>query len=270
MKLKTLLITAMGAFVIAGANAGETAQSEKAVIEEASSYELTGELSAGYDNRYIYRGLWFGDNPVWGNLGLAKEIAPKLTLSANAFYIDITDNDLAYSEINLGANLAYESDFGTFALGAIYYGFLDGFAGDNGTGPGGQKDAFELNITYSRELFAGINMSLMAAYDFRVQAEYFEAGLSKSWKLCDSTSLDIAGAVGYGLNDYYSFALSGDDADGFTHILVTIALPIKLAETVTLTPYVAANFSGDARKRGNAASIGDEEVFGGINLAVSF
>ena len=126
MKLKTLLITAIGAFAIAGANAGETVPSEKAVIEEEAP-SLTGDLSAGYDTRYIYRGLWFGDNPVWGNLAVAKEISPKLTLSANAFYIDIADNDLAYSEVNLGGGIAYESEFGTFALGAIYYGFLDGF-----------------------------------------------------------------------------------------------------------------------------------------------
>lgn len=269
MKLKTLLITTIGAFAIAGANAGETVPSEKAVIEEEAP-SLTGDLSAGYDTRYIYRGLWFGDNPVWGNLAVAKEISPKLTLSANAFYIDIADNDLAYSEVNLGGGIAYESEFGTFALGAIYYAFLDGFAGDNGTGPGGQTDTFELNITYSRELFAGINMSLMAAYDFRIEAEYFELGLDKSFTLCDWASLDIAGAVGYGLNDYYSFALAGDDADGFTHILVTIALPMQVAETVTVTPYIAANFSGDARKNGNSGSIGDDEVFGGISVAVSF
>ena len=113
-------------------------------------------------------------------------------------------------------------------------------------------------------------MSLMAAYDFRIEAEYFELGLNKSWTLCDSTSLDVAAAVGYGLNDYYSSALSGDDADGFTHILVTISLPIQVCETVTVTPYVAANFSGDARTNGNSGSIGDDEVFGGVSIAVSF
>ncbi len=209
MKLKTLLITTIGAFAIANANAGEPAA--KVVVEEAPTWE--GEISAGYDTRYIYRGLWFGDNPVWGNIGLSKEIAPKLTLSANAFYIDITDNDLAYSEVNFGGGLAYESGIGTLSLGAIYYGFLDGFAGDNGTGPGGQKDAFELNVSFSRELFAGINVSVLAAYDFRIDAMYFEAGLGKSWELCDTASLDLSAAVGYGLNDYYSAALAGDDAD---------------------------------------------------------
>lgn len=267
MKLKTLLITTIGAFAIASANAGEPAA--KVVVEEAAPV-LEGELSAGYDTRYIYRGLWFGDNPVWGNLSLSKEVAPNLTASVNAFYIDITDNDLAYSEVNFGGGLEYESGVGTFALGALYYGFLDGFAGDNGTGPGGQKDAFELNVSFSRELFAGINMSVLAAYDFRIDAMYFEAGLAKSFTLCDWASLDTAVAVGYGLNDYYSAALSGDNADDWTHILVTIALPMQLAETVSVTPYIAANFSGDARKRGNAASIGDDEVFGGVSIAVTF
>lgn len=271
MKLKTLLITTIGAFAVANTNAGETAQAAdtKAVVEETSS-AFSGELSAGFDTRYIYRGLWFGNDAVWGNLSISKEIAPKLTLSANAYYTDITDNSLAYSEADFGAGLAYESAYGTLSLGALYYRFFDGYSGDNGTGPGGQSDAFELNIGYSRELFYGITGSLLVAYDFRIDAQYFEAGLGKSWTLNDIISLDLSAAVGYGLNDYYSQTLSGDAADGFTHILASVALPIQLAETVVLTPHVSANFSGDARSNGNAGSIGDEEVFYGISLAVSF
>ncbi len=270
MKLKTLLITAIGAFAVASVNAGE-APATKAVVEEASPDTWSGELSAGYDTRYIYRGLWFGDNSVWGDLSVTKQISPELTFSAGAFYIDIPDNDLAYSEADFYANLSHESDYGTFALGAIYYRFFDGFAGDNlASGPGAQSDAFELNISYSRELFYGVNLSLLAAYDFKIDAQYFELGLNKSWKLCDSTGLDASFAVGYGLNDYYSQALSGDSSDDFTHILISLGLPIQLAENVVLRPHVSANFSGGARKRGNAASIGDNEVFYGISLAVSF
>ncbi|MFK5920548.1 MAG: hypothetical protein QM496_00090 [Verrucomicrobiota bacterium] len=275
MKLKTLLITTIGAFAIAGANttatAGDTAPAvdPKAVVEEAES-TFSGELSVGYDTRYIFRGLWFGDNTAWGNLAVAKEITSKLTWSANVFYTDVMDNDLDYSEGNLGTALSYESNVGTFGLGMTYYRFFDGFAGDNQTGPAGQRDTTEIYISYSRELFYGITGTFLAAYDFRIHAEYLEAGLGKSWELCDIVSLDTAFAVGYGLNDYYSEALSGDDANAFTHILVSVGLPIKVTENSVLRPHVSANFSGDARSKGNAASIGDEEVFYGVSFAVSF
>ncbi|MCF6311475.1 MAG: hypothetical protein L3J39_03405 [Verrucomicrobiales bacterium] len=272
MKLKTLLITAIGAFALNGANAGESApavDAKNVVVEEAES-TFSGEISAGYDTRYIFRGLWFGDNAVWGNVSIAKEITSKLTWSSNVFYTDIMDNDLAYSEYNLGTALSYESEVGTFGIGLTYFRFLDGFSGNNGTGPGGQKDTTELYVSYSRELFYGITGSLLAAYDFRIDAQYLEAGLGKTWKFNDVLSLDAAAAVGYGLNDYYSQALSGDDANAFTHVLVSVGLPIKITETAVLRPHVSANFSGDARSRGNAGSIGDEEVFYGVSFAVSF
>lgn len=269
MKLKTLLITALATCATATSNAGE---SKEVVVEEvAAASTWSGALSAGYDNRYIFRGLWFGNDSVWTDLSVSKEIAPDLTFTVGAFYLDIADNSLAYSEANFYANVAKETSVGTFTLGALYYSFLDGFAGDNlASGPGAQSDAFELNLTYSRELFYGVNLSVLAAYDFKIDAQYFEAGLDKTWKLCDTFSLDASVAVGYGLNDYYSTALSGDASDDFTHVLVSLGLPIQLADTVVLRPHVSANFSGDARTRGNAASIGDEEVFYGISLAVSF
>ncbi|NOY00606.1 MAG: hypothetical protein GXP30_12855 [Verrucomicrobia bacterium] len=269
MKLKTLLITTIGVLAMGSANAGETADA-KVVVEEAES-TFSGEFSGGYDTRYIFRGLWFGDNAVWGNVSVSKEITSKLTWSSNVFYTDIMDNDLAYSEYNLGTALSYACDRGTtYTIGATYYRFLDGFSGDNGTGPGGQGDTTELYISASRELFFGITGSILAAYDFRIDAQYLEAGLGKSWALCDTVSLDAALAVGYGLNDYYSQALSGDSADDFTHVLVSLGLPIKVTENSVLRPHVSANFSGDARSRGNAASIGDEEVFYGVSFAVSF
>ncbi len=253
---------------MASANAGETVD-PKAVVEEAES-TFSGELSAGYDTRYIFRGLWFGNNAAWGNVSFDKQLTSKLTWSSNVFYTDIMDNDLAYSEGNFGTALSYESNVGTFGLGLTYYRFFDGFSGDNLSGPAGQRDTTEIYISYSRELFYGITGSLLAAYDFRIDAQYLEAGLGKSWELCETVSLDAAFAVGYGLNDYYSTVLSGDDSDGFTHILVSLGLPIKVTENSVLRPHVSANFSGDARSNGNAASIGDEEVFYGVSFAVSF
>jgi len=269
---KALLVAIIGVFAInvnAGDWGGKGVAPKAVIIDDTGG--LTGEMTAGYDNRYIYRGLWFGNDSIWGNLAISKEIAPNLTWSANAFYLDIPARSLAYSEANLGTSLAYDSDYGTFSVGLLFYKFFDGFAGNNpAVGPGAQQDATEVNIGYSRELFYGITGSLLAAYDLRISAQYYEAGLSKSWALCDTVSLDASAALGYGLNDYYSQTLSGDARDGITHGLVSLALPIALAENVTLTPHTSVNFSGDGRTLGNAASIGDTAFFYGVSVGVTF
>jgi len=239
-------------------------------ITPAATNSISGDLSVGYDNRYIFRGLWFGNDTVWGNLSLSKEIAPKWTLSGNIFYTDVMDNDLDYSESNLGLSIAYASDYGTFTFGGTYYKFYDGFGGNSLSGPAGQSDASELYLSYSHEICYGITGSLLGAYDFRVDGGYLEASIGKNWSLSDKITLETSATVGYGISDYYSQKLSGDDPDDFTHVGLRVALPIQLAETVVLTPHVSAIFAGDARTLGDSTSIGDDEVYYGISLSVSF
>ncbi|MDA7922316.1 hypothetical protein N9B21_01915 [Verrucomicrobiales bacterium] len=271
MKLKPLLITTIGAFAIAGANAGDYAPEAKAPIyEEPAGWY--GEVSAGYDNRYIFRGLWFADDTVWGGLSISNEIAPGLTWSTNVWYIDAMSNALNYSEANVGTGLEYETAVGTFSAGFLYYQFQDGFAGNSAPSntPAGQRDATEFNIGYSRELFMGITGSVMAAYDLRIDAQYYEAGLSKSWALTDTIGMDLSGALGYGANNYYS-RLGGDlGRNAFTHGLVTLAFPVALKENVTLTPHLSGNFSGPGRDGSNAGTIGDNAFFYGVSVAVGF
>ncbi len=269
---KAILVAIIGALTL-GVNAGDWGKApvydDKAIIDD--SVDFSGEIAVGYDSRYMYRGLWFGDDTVWADVSISKEIAPNLTWSANAFYTDVMSNALSYSEANLGTGLAYDSSVGTFSVGFLFYKFYDGFAGNSpAVGPGAQQDASEINIGYERELFMGITGSLLAAHDLRIDAQYFEAGLSKSWALTDNVGLDLSGALGYGLNDYYSQTLSGDARDGITHGLVSLAVPIAIAENVTLAPHVSVNFSGDGRTNGNAASVGDTAVFYGASLGVSF
>lgn len=268
---KAILVAIIGALTL-GVNAGDWGKApvydDKTPVE---SLDFSGEATVGYDTRYLYRGLWFGNDVAWGDVSISKELTPNLTWSANVFYIDVLSNALSYSEANLGTGLAYDSNIGTFSVGFLFYKFFDGFAGNSpGVGPGAQQDASEVNIGYSRELFAGITASALAAYDFRISAMYFEGGLSKSWVLTDTIGLELSGALGYGLNDYYSQTLSGDARDGITHGLVSLALPIAITDNATFSPHISANFSGDGRTRGNAASVGDTAVFYGASLAIGF
>jgi len=57
-------------------------------------------------------------------------------------------------------------------------------------------------------------------------------------------------------------------SSGFTHTLFSLAAPIKLTKSATLTPYAAWNFAWQTRNYMNATH--DNEIFGGVKLSLAF
>ncbi len=271
--------TTQATFGIIGAALLGGATTASAEVEAMIGDSITGEISTGWDSQYFFRGLWFGDETAWTNVEFSKELATNLTGSVNLFYTEVLDNGagaFAYSEANVGAALSYDAGFGTFDLGLLHYRFFDGFggstAGVKGALANANEDATELSLTYSQDIAWGVSASLMYAYDFRIDGQYAEFGLSKSWQLNDCVGLDLSVSTGYSLDDYYAANLgAGAEDDDFTHVLVSLALPVALTETSTLTPHVTANFSQDAREATNNANGQDDtEVYFGASFAVSF
>jgi hypothetical protein len=266
----------MGMALFAGTN---TASAE---VEALISSDIGGEISAGWDSRYFFRGLWFGDETAWTNVEFSTELTSNLTGSMNLFYTEVLDATVggagfAYSEANVGAALSYDAGFGTFDLGFLYYRFFDGFGGSvNGQrfpGVAGNGDATELNLTYSQDIIWGIGMYLTYAYDFRIDGQYAEFGLSKQWELSECVGLVLSYATGYSIEDYYASSLGAEEGEDFTHTVFQLALPIKVTETATLTPHVTANISHDARDAindGASDGRGDTEVFYGAAFSVTF
>jgi len=253
------------------------ASQASADVESLIGTDVTGEISAGWDSRYFYRGLWFGDETTWTNIEFSKELASNLTGSVNLFYTDVMDDALSYSEGNLGAALSYDAGFGTFDFGFVHFRFYDGFAGTSrggtrATGVNGNDEANEFNFTYSQDLLWGFSGHLLVARDLTIDGTYGEFGISRSWDLCSNIGLDFSAAAGYSLDNYYSANLgNGDDSEGWTHTVISLALPIALTDTATLTPHVTANLSHESRDSSNSgADRGDTEVFYGASMSVSF
>ena len=102
-------------------------------------------------------------------------------------------------------------------------------------------------------------------------------GFAKSFALSDDVGLDFSVSTGYSIDNYYTVgsfnAPTGPNASNydFTHTLISLALPIQLTETASLTPHVTANLSHDARDAINSGvNRGDSEVYFGASFAVSF
>ena len=258
----------LGLALVAGASQAS------ADVESLIGSEVSGEISAGWDSRYFYRGLWFGDETTWTNASFSKELASNLTGSVNLFYTDVMDDALSYSEGNIGAALSYDLGCGTLDLGFVHFRFYDGFAGTErggvrGTGIAGNDEANEFNLTYSQDLFAGFSGHVLVGRDTTIDGTYGELGVSKSWEVCEGVGLDFSLTAGYSLDSYYTF--DGDDPEDWTHVLIGVALPMTLTETASLTPYVNVNISKDSRDPTNSGvGRGDDEVYFGASLAVSF
>ena len=266
----------VGATLLAGtmnsSAEAETIFGNSGLFQDPILSGITGELSSGYDSKYFYRGLWFGDDNVWTGVELSTDVCDAITASANAYYLDVLDNGTAYSETGVGFNLAWDSGVGVFDLGITHYQFFDGFDGNQI----GQTDATELSLTYTTDLAYGIEGYAQAVYDLRIHAWYFEAGLSRSFALTNYASLDLSATTGFSLGGYYTSGgiIGGADfdaEDGLTHVLLSAALPIQLLDNVTLTPHISVNISGESRDNANdLLGQDDEELFGGASLSVSF
>jgi hypothetical protein len=73
--------------------------------------------------------------------------------------------------------------------------------------------------------------------------------------------------MGYGIN-YYTDVNSSDE--GLTHVRASLSAPYAFNDSLTVTPYVAGNFSLETRKAQNAPETGVNDLFGGIALNYAF
>lgn len=251
MKLKTLLITTIGAFVVASANAGDSAPAGKAVVEEPA--DLGVSVAAGYNSHYIFRGINYGENQVTAQLDYQL---PDLPISVGAWYGNPTSEDgtAAHArnpshtdELDLYATISHS--FGSIDAWLKYTAYLY---------PEGGADSTNEVGTGVGAALGPIDLALGVYYDFDIGGWYMDLTAGHSFTLCDYASLNLAAGISYQI-DYNS---GGSD---FNNVLLVASIPIALTDSATLTPYVAGTISLDA-----IDAIQDDEILGGISLAVTF
>ncbi len=219
-----------------------------APVEAESPF--SGEVSLGYDTFYIFRGEELFEQVVWGQISLDFALTEQLSLNLTPWYLSATDDD--YSELDLNASVSFDAGFAEFTAG--YAGYIyprGGLGGDEGISD--EHEAF-LGVA---KTFGWLETGVLAAYNFDRDGMYFEATAGASIPLCAAASLDPSVGIGYNTNYF--------DSDGFTHVILTLAMPVKLTETATLTPYIAGNLPLDVLD-----DYQDARLFGGVALAVTF
>ena len=246
-----------------------------AVVLAAAPVAL--DLTAGYDSKYYYRGLWFSNQNAWYNLGASKKLSDTTTVNALAYYTSSNDRRSQYQELDLCASVAYDAGFATFTAGYIYYFFFNGYLGNMNTGAPSQTFASEFCLTAAKTV-GPVNVTATYAYDLYINAGYAEIGVDKTFALTDATSLVLSAKAGYSVGGYYtSFGGNGLNTGTnsvWTHIGLNASLPIAISKTATVTPYVAYNISGAGRAASNtgAAAFGGDknQLFFGAALKSVF
>ena len=250
MKIRSLAATTAGILgcavliALSPANAGEVAAPKGGGFDTQEPFSLGAEVSVGYDSSYIFRGVDFGDNLVWGDVNIGVPLSDGVDLTLGAWYASLADDD--YDELNVYGGVSF--DLGAFTLGAglTWYYF-----------PSGGGDVIEPGASIGTSV-GPVDLSLGYYFDESVDGHYLELAAESTIELTDTLALVPGISISYG-DDYYGVS-------GFNNVGLSLALPIALTDTATLTPYIAGSIAIDALEDNGE----DDHVYGGISLSVSF
>jgi hypothetical protein len=248
MKIKSLAISAFSLLGLAGISfAGSAMMSSKGpVMTPAPDEDLGFEVGIGYDSKYVFRGVDFGDHSVWGSIDYSAPLTDNLDLGLGLWYETVAETGNSFEELDVISGLTYSLGAVDLGVGLIWYYF-----------PDNDSDALELGTSIGTSV-GPVDLGGAASYDFEVDGWYFEVSAESTIELTDSISLVPGALVSYG-QDYYGVS-------GFNNAGVSLALPIALTKSATLTPYVAGSFALDALE-----ALGeDDHFYGGVSLSVSF
>ncbi len=258
MKLNSLLLPILGAALVVSAQAGSSGKAGPAIQPVAEAAPLGVTASLAYDTDYMFRGVQFAQNLVSGTIDVVVPINKTFSLDLNAWYGASVDDSAAafagggsYGELDLSATLLAKITSNlTAGLKYTWYDYV-GNAGHS------LKDVNEIGITLATTLKT-IDLSAGAYYDFTAEGYYYEFGASHAFKINDWLSLVPGALISFGSN-YYG-------VDGGNHIKLSLAAPIKLSKTATLTPYIAGNLPYDSLKDNGEK----DRVYGGVSLSITF
>jgi len=267
MTLNKLAFSLVGSLALATAGIAGTAPAASGkkcttcTPAPAAENDLGFTLSAGYDTKFIFRGLDLADNWVSTSLDWNLPLTSNLSLVTGASYGVSGDDSflgvdgLSYQRLELNGGLAID-------LGAVDLGVGYRWYNHQGDADVLLEDGHEVGLTLAAK--AGpLNIGLGSYYDFAIDGWFFELGVNSEIKLTERISLVPGANIGYGVD--YTYHIEGAAGiDGFSHVGLSLALPIKLTKSATLTPYIAGNLPIDELDGL------DNQLLGGVSLSVKF
>jgi hypothetical protein len=281
--MKSILIKSAALLPLIAALSVQAGDISKNVIEPQNYLvdDAGLTLDAGYETAYYFRGLWFSNNNVYSGLNWSTSLSDKVSVNVGGLYTVSLDSNvpggkLEYSEIDLFSGITYDAGFAAFTLAYTQYFFMDTFSGSlNGSTFGFPQSpdstvtgASDLSLTASVPVLDAGKIYGTYAFDFKIDAHYFEVGGDYTFAVTPWMSLVPSAAVGYGV-DYYTYSQVTGVDQGFTHARAMLTAPIQLTPSAAFIPYLGANFALEAREQLNTIE-GANDLYGGAKFSVSF
>lgn len=251
MKLKTLTVSLLAAFGLVAfattpALAGEMTKvivEEEIIIEEPESW-WSAELAAGWDSRYMFRGVEIldGGSLAWTDLSFST-----YGFTLGAWYATGVNED--FNEIDIYASYAWSLGPVDVEGGYIFYGF-----------PRDGGETQEFFAALSTGVIPYVTPGLAFYYDFdEFEGGWLEFSLSSSLPIVqDVISIDPFAAISY------DFEYNSEDSD-LNNVQIGVEVPIALSENITLSGYVAYSWALSA-----IDDFQDDEFWGGAAISFSF
>ncbi|WP_404424732.1 TorF family putative porin [Nibricoccus sp. IMCC34717] len=216
--------------------------------EAKSTYSVTTDFS--YTSKYVFRGLKLTD----------EAFQPSVEVSAGDAYIGVwTSQPVTKNQSNevdvYGGYKFKASEELTFEAVGTYYLYPEARSGQ-------VHESYEAGVgaTYT---VAGISTTVNAYYDFRLEAQTYQASVGYSLPIKDlGTSLDFT--VNYGVVGAKNFDTLGQH-ESYNYWGADVSLPYKLSEKATA---VAAVHYGDTRQI--AVSGDSDNIWYSLGISVGF
>jgi hypothetical protein len=239
MKIRNIAAGCALLLAVSPAIAGDDASG----VDSGEPFSLGADISLGYDTDYVFRGQALAEDLLTTTVNLNTiSLGDGMDLDLGAWYANTYD--AGYTELNLFGGVSVDLGDASLSAGITYY---DTSGGDN---------IVEPYVGIGTEL-AGLDVSLGYAYDSDDDSAYIAIGAGKSLELSDDITVDVSASLNYA-DDHYG-------VDGFNNIDLRIGLPMAVGGA-TLTPYIAGSIAVDGLEDAG----GDDELYGGVSLSLSF
>lgn len=292
MRLKNLAITLLG-LSTAISQAGTEwcppeAKGSTIVSEECydDCPDVGGSISVGYDTDYVWRGVRWARDSVWGDVNYTFANLP-FSPNIGVWHLSSLGsgpggNDGYGDETNVYAGISLPSILG-FETGLGYTGVF--FPTTRGPGGPGGDSSSRISITADRELIGGVGFGYAGHYDMGasgLNSWFHEFALSKSFSLTDNIGLDLTALTAYNDGYWSGYGLLGGGpgrvggyGSGWNHYNISAALPISLNCRATVTPYIAYNGTPDGwvvdqLNGGVPGGNANDVLYGGVSVSVDF